>query len=36
MLDNLSQKAGLSASAWREGAKFSTFQALVFGEADSK
>lgn len=34
MLDNLSQKAGLAASAWRQGAKFSTFQALVFGEAD--
>jgi AmmeMemoRadiSam system protein B/AmmeMemoRadiSam system protein A len=34
MLDNLSLKAGLSASAWREGAHFSTFQALVFGEAD--
>ena len=36
MLDNLSQKAGLSASAWREGAQFSTFQALVFGEADTR
>ena len=36
MLDNLSRKAGLSASAWREGAEFSTFQALVFTEADSK
>lgn len=36
MLDNLSRKAGLSASAWREGAKFSTFQALVFGEADTR
>jgi AmmeMemoRadiSam system protein A len=35
MLDNLSQKAGLSAKAWREGTRFSTFQALVFGEADS-
>jgi MEMO1 family protein len=33
MLDNLAQKAGLPASAWREGAGFSTFQALVFGEA---
>ena len=36
MLDNLSQKAGLSASAWRAGAQFSTFQALVFGEADTR
>ncbi len=36
MLDNLSQKAGLSASAWHEGAQFSTFQALVFGEADTR
>jgi MEMO1 family protein len=36
MLDNLSQKAGLSANAWREGARFSTFQALVFSEADTK
>jgi MEMO1 family protein len=36
MLDNLSQKAGLSASAWREGTQFSTFQALVFGEAATR
>ena len=36
MLDHLSQKAGLSGSAWREGAEFSIFQALVFTEADSK
>ena len=36
MLDNLSQKAGLAASAWREGTQFSTFQALVFGEADTR
>jgi AmmeMemoRadiSam system protein B/AmmeMemoRadiSam system protein A len=36
MLDNLSSKAGLPASAWRQGASFSTFQALVFGEADGK
>ncbi len=33
MLDNLSCKAGLHASAWREGACFYTFQAEVFGEA---
>jgi AmmeMemoRadiSam system protein A len=32
MLDNLSCKAGLPASAWRKGASFSTFQAEVFGE----
>ena len=32
MLDNLSCKAGLPASAWREGACFYTFQAEVFGE----
>ena len=36
MLDNLSQKAGLAANAWREGAQFSTFQAIVFGEADTR
>jgi len=31
-LSYLSQKAGLSADAWREGAKFQTFQAEVFHE----
>ncbi len=31
-LSYLSQKAGLSADAWREGAKFETFQAEVFHE----
>ncbi len=36
MLDHLGMKAGLPAGAWREGAQFSTFQALVFGEADGK
>ncbi|MDO8945336.1 MAG: AmmeMemoRadiSam system protein A, partial [Desulfobacterales bacterium] len=36
MLDHLAMKAGLPAGAWREGAQFSTFQALVFGEADGK
>ncbi|MBU0575407.1 MAG: AmmeMemoRadiSam system protein A [Proteobacteria bacterium] len=36
MLNQLSLKAGLPPGAWREGARFSTFQALVFGEADSK
>ena len=28
----LPQKAGLSSDAWREGAKFETFQAEVFHE----
>jgi MEMO1 family protein len=32
MLEYLSQKAGLSADAWKEGARFLTFQAEVFGE----
>ena len=36
MLDNLSRKAGLPEKAWREGTRFSTFQALVFSEADTK
>ena len=31
-LSYLSQKAGLAADAWREGAKFETFQAEVFHE----
>lgn len=35
MLEHLAMKAGLPAGAWREGARLSTFQALVFGEADS-
>lgn len=35
MLDNLSCKAGLSPSAWRQGARFSTFQAEVFGEEEA-
>jgi len=36
MLDNLSCKAGLAASAWREGACFYTFQAHVFGETEHR
>jgi len=36
MLDHLGMKAGLPAGAWKEGTQFSTFQALVFGEADGK
>lgn len=31
-LSYLSQKAGLPSNAWREGAKFETFQAEVFHE----
>ncbi|MBN1546988.1 MAG: AmmeMemoRadiSam system protein B [Syntrophaceae bacterium] len=34
MLDHLSMKAGLSQDAWRQGAKFSTFQAIVFHEGE--
>lgn len=36
MLDNLCLKAGLSSGCWKEGAKFSTFQAVVFSEAEFK
>ena len=36
MLDHLAMKAGLPTEAWKEGSQFSTFQALVFGEADSE
>ncbi|MGA2107264.1 MAG: AmmeMemoRadiSam system protein B [Syntrophorhabdales bacterium] len=32
MLDNLCRKAGLEDACWREGARFSTFQAINFGE----
>jgi len=31
-LQHLSLKAGLSADAWRKGATFSVFAAIVFGE----
>lgn len=34
MLEHLSQKAGLPADAWKEGASFLTFQADVFGEGE--
>jgi hypothetical protein len=34
MLDHLSMKAGLQAGAWKDGAQFHTFEALVFGEGD--
>lgn len=36
MLDHLAMKAGLPSGAWKERSQFSIFQALVFGEADSK
>jgi len=36
MLNNLARKAGLPEQAWQEGAQLSTFQALVFSEADTK
>jgi AmmeMemoRadiSam system protein A len=32
MLDHLSRKAGLPPGSWRQGARFSVFQAEVFGE----
>jgi hypothetical protein len=32
MLDNLCRKAGLEDACWREDARFSTFQAINFGE----
>jgi AmmeMemoRadiSam system protein B/AmmeMemoRadiSam system protein A len=32
LLNNLALKAGLPADAWRQGARFQTFQAEVFGE----
>ncbi|UCE99548.1 MAG: AmmeMemoRadiSam system protein B [Planctomycetota bacterium] len=34
MLTKLSLKAGLDADAWREGAQFLVFQAIVFGEEE--
>lgn len=36
MLDQLCLKAGLEKSGWREGAGFSTFQAIVFGEGSER
>ena len=33
-LSHLSQKAGLSSNAWRTGAKFTIFQAIVFNEKE--
>ncbi len=34
MLDQLCLKAGLPSGAWRQGARFETFQAVVFSEAE--
>ncbi len=36
MLSHLSQKAGLPSNAWRDGASFLTFQAIVFSEAEHR
>lgn len=36
MLDQLCLKAGLEKSCWRDGARFSTFQAIVFGEGPNR
>jgi AmmeMemoRadiSam system protein B/AmmeMemoRadiSam system protein A len=36
MLDQLCLKAGLEKSCWRDGARFSTFQAIVFGEGSNR
>lgn len=36
MLNHLSQKAGLPSGAWRDGASFLTFQAIVFSEAEHR
>jgi len=36
MLSHLSQKAGLPSGAWRDGASFLTFQAIVFSEAERR
>jgi AmmeMemoRadiSam system protein B/AmmeMemoRadiSam system protein A len=36
MLDNLCLKAGLTVGSWKKGAKFLTFQAIVFSESQFK
>ena len=36
MLDHLCRKAGLAAGSWKEGARLSTFQAMVFSESEFK
>ena len=35
-LAHLSLKAGLGSDEWRDGAKFTVFEAIVFGETDEK
>ena len=35
-LSNLAEKAGLDAGAWKSGAEFQTFQAIVFGEKEKR
>ncbi len=35
-LSHLSQKAGLAADAWKTGASFEVFEAIVFGEAEAQ
>jgi AMMECR1 domain-containing protein len=34
-LSHLSQKAGLQEEAWKQGAQFKVFEAIVFGEGHS-
>lgn len=34
MLNHLAMKAGMTQDAWREGAKFEVFEAIVFGEKE--
>jgi len=34
MLDHLAMKAGLPRNAWRSGARFEVFEALVFSEEE--
>lgn len=36
LLDNLCLKAGLERGCWKQGAQFSTFQAVVFSESEFK
>jgi hypothetical protein len=36
MLSNLAEKAGLDPDAWKNGAGFQTFQAIVFGEKEKR
>ena len=33
---DLAEKAGLDADAWKSGAEFQTFQAIVFGEKEKR